>query len=100
MKGVVVQRIDNAHDTMGRIHTDHRTVDRIWHCSIESPVPVWDPEGGGRGLILASLGCWVRCCNLLGVVPHDLLFSVSCRAESVNRRMQCYLEECHVGSMP
>ncbi len=57
MKGVIVQRIDNVHNTMGRIHTDRRTVDGIWHRSIGSPVPVWDPKGGGRGLILASPGC-------------------------------------------
>ena len=55
MEGVVVQRVCNVHDAMRRIDGDHRTVDRIWHRSIENPVPVWDPEGGGRGLIPTSL---------------------------------------------
>lgn len=73
MKGVIVQRIDNVHNTIGRIYTDCRTVDRIWYRSIESPVPVWDPKGGGRGLVLASPGCWVRCCDLRGVLPDNLL---------------------------
>ena len=81
MEGVIVQRIDNVHDTMWRIHTDHRTVYQIWHRSVESPVPVRDPEGGGHGLILTSLGCWVRCGDLLCVVPEDLLSCVSYRAE-------------------
>lgn len=100
MEGVGVQRIGNVYDTMRRIHTDHRTVDRIWHRSVQGPVPVWDPEGGGRGLILISLGRWVLCCYLLGVAPEDLLPRVSCRVERLDRRIECYLEECHVGSMP
>lgn len=100
MEGVIVQRIDNVHDTMRRIHNDHRTVNQIWHGSVESPVPVRDPEGGGRGLILASLGCWIRCGNLLCVVPEDLLSCVSYRAERLDRMIDCYLEESHVGSMP
>lgn len=77
MEGVVVQRVDNIHDPVRRIHADRRTVDRIWHCSIESPIPVGHPEGGSRGLVLASLGCWVCCGDLLCVVPEGLLFRVS-----------------------
>ncbi len=73
MRGVIVQRVDNVRNTMWRIHTDRRTVDRIWHRSIESLVSVWDPKGGGRGLILASLVCWVRCCDLLDDLPDNLL---------------------------
>lgn len=100
MKGVIVQWIDNVRDTMRRVHTDHRTIDWIGHRSVENPVPVWDPEGDGGGLIRASLGCWVRCGDLLRVFPKDLLFCVSYRAEILDGMMKFYLEECHVGSMP
>ena len=55
MESVVIQRICNVHDAVRRVDGDHRTVDRIGHRSIESPVPVRDPEGDGRGLILISL---------------------------------------------
>lgn len=82
MKCVAVQWIGHVYDTLRRIHADRWTVDWIWHRSVESPVPVWDPQTGGRGLILASLVCGIRCCDLLGDVPENLL------------------EECHVGSMP
>lgn len=100
MKSVVIQGVDYVHGTMRRIYTDHRTVDRIWHCSVENPVPVRDPEGGGRKLIPASLGCRVRCGDLLCAVPEDLLFRVSGRVERLDSMIECYLEECHVRSMP
>lgn len=92
MKGVGVQRIDNAHNTARRVHTDHRIVDRIWHRNVENPVPVWDPEGAGCGLILISLNRWVGRGDLLCVVPEDLLFGVSCRAENFDELMESYLE--------
>ena len=55
MEGVVVQRIGKIDDAMRRSHSDHGIIDRIWHSSVESPVPVWDPEGDGCCLIQASL---------------------------------------------
>ena len=85
MEGVIVQGIGNIQDAIRRVHGDRSTIDKIWHRSVESPVPVWDPQGGGCGLILASLVWWVRCCNLLGIVPKNLLFSVSYRSEDLER---------------
>lgn len=100
MEGVTVQRIDNIRDAIRSVHRDHRTVDRIWHGSVESPVPVGDPEGSGCGLIQASLVGWVRCCNLLGIVPEYLLFSINQGNEALGKGLKLYLEECHIGSMP
>ena len=77
MEGVIVQRIGDSHDAMRSIDSNCRAVDWIWHRNVECPVPVWDPEGSGRGLILASLVWRVPCCNFLGMVPEDLLSSVN-----------------------
>ena len=51
MEGVIVQGIGKIDDSIWGVDSDHGTVDEIWHRSVESPVPVWDPEGGGRGLV-------------------------------------------------
>ena len=69
MKGVAVQWVDNVYDAVRGVHIDRGAVDRVWHCSVEGPVPIRDPEGGCRGLVLASQVYWVCYGYFLCVVP-------------------------------
>ncbi len=73
MEGVVVQGIDHRQRALRGVDGDDWVIDRIRHRSIDGPVPVWDPECSRGYLICTSLRCWVGCCNLLGIVPQQLL---------------------------
>ena len=77
MESIVVQGIDHRQSALRSVDSDHRVIDRIRHCGIDGPVPVRDPERRRGYLICTSLCCWVGCCNLLGIVPQQLLDCLS-----------------------
>lgn len=73
MKGVIVQWINHVQCPVWGVDIDHWVVDRIRHCDIEGPIPVWYTKGDGCCLIYAALACWVGGGDLLGIAPEDLL---------------------------
>ena len=70
MKGVVVQRVDNAPYTGRSVDGDHGIADQVWHRRIESPVPIGNTKGRCSRLIFRSLRVRICLCNLLGVQPE------------------------------
>lgn len=74
MECVLVQWIDHVLESAWSIDTDEGIVDRIWHRSIDSPVPVWNSECGRCCLIPGFLSCRVGDGDLLGIIPENLLY--------------------------